>query len=424
MQFTLSTIAAVAALITSVSAHARMSDPPQWKVLVPDSMSPEAPDGSTFPCQGGVAESTASRTYQAGGSGTLQLHGTAVHGGGSGQMVITYDFPPTKDSVWRVMQSWEGNHPIQCLEGNLQDCFPGTAVSADHPLPPLQFAIPSGLPSGKAVVAWTWFNRLGNREMYMKCSTVQINGVDYGTSALSQAPGMLALPTMFRSSSGNGCEVPSSVDAIAFKNPGKNVIVSLAQSLLSKGVAPIPVACDPSLPGTAGNGLASLPSTGAVPVLSPIASVPSKIGNLGSGTESAPKDTVEVPAAPSAQAPVVSSPAPAAAAPEAAAPVASVQAPAAAAPVAASPAPASSVPTNAKVSGSATTADGQPCSTEGQIWCNDNDTWSMCGSGIRQWMGPVTLGMKCVNGEFVGANSKVKRGMRFSAEHMRRHAHF
>lgn len=28
------------------------------------------------------------------------------------------------------------------------------------------FQIPSAAPSGEAVFAWSWFNRLGNREMY------------------------------------------------------------------------------------------------------------------------------------------------------------------------------------------------------------------------------------------------------------------
>lgn len=28
------------------------------------------------------------------------------------------------------------------------------------------FTIPKAAPSGEAVFSWTWFNRLGNREMY------------------------------------------------------------------------------------------------------------------------------------------------------------------------------------------------------------------------------------------------------------------
>jgi hypothetical protein len=28
------------------------------------------------------------------------------------------------------------------------------------------FVIPKAAPSGEAVFSWTWFNRLGNREMY------------------------------------------------------------------------------------------------------------------------------------------------------------------------------------------------------------------------------------------------------------------
>ena len=38
------------------------------------------------------------------------------------------------------------------------------------------FTIPSFAPSGNALFAWTWFNEIGNREMYMSCAQVQIVG--------------------------------------------------------------------------------------------------------------------------------------------------------------------------------------------------------------------------------------------------------
>ena len=45
------------------------------------------------------------------------------------------------------------------------------------------FTIPSSAPSGRALFAWTWFNKIGNREMYMNCAVVDIVGTS--TSALS-----------------------------------------------------------------------------------------------------------------------------------------------------------------------------------------------------------------------------------------------
>lgn len=33
------------------------------------------------------------------------------------------------------------------------------------------FTVPAGVPAGKNVLlGWTWFNKVGNREMYMNCA--------------------------------------------------------------------------------------------------------------------------------------------------------------------------------------------------------------------------------------------------------------
>jgi len=53
------------------------------------------------------------------------------------------------------MQSFSGDNPIKA-DGNLND--PDKLVSSLT-----YWNVLSGLPSGKAVVAWTWFNRMGNR---------------------------------------------------------------------------------------------------------------------------------------------------------------------------------------------------------------------------------------------------------------------
>ncbi|KAL7276819.1 hypothetical protein RUND412_000160 [Rhizina undulata] len=214
MKFSVPAIIATAAFLPAISAHLVMVEPKQWTVpvrtgaTVETSDSPQHPlqaDGSNFPCQG-VAPEGSVANYEPGGTQTLQLQGSAVHSGGSGQMSITYDGTPSSSTKFRVMTSWEGGHPMR-VDGNL-------TPDASHMLDPIQFKVPAGLPAGKAIVAWTWFNKSGNREMYMKCATVTIGGSETSKAAFE------ALPEMFRANSGNGCTVPEGVDAIKFKNPG------------------------------------------------------------------------------------------------------------------------------------------------------------------------------------------------------------
>jgi hypothetical protein len=396
MQFTISTIAAIAAFIGSSSAHMIMHEPLQWTVPG-EALAPLEFDGSDFPCANAYSNTTAAATYTAGGTGKLVTQGSAVHGGGSGQMVITYDFPPTANSVWRVMQSWEGDHPIKA-DGNLP---------ADPTLlhDPIDFAIPAGLPSGTAVVAWTWFNRIGNREMYMKCATAQIDGVTSSVSDLNNDPGMLALPTFFRANSGNGCEVPENIDAIAFKNPGANLV-------LAGGYTPTSISCDDSEAGsgsasasTTAAGTVALPATSTLAdIVSSVVAVPTAATTTyaGSGDEAgnsgdngAEPTNIYTTTTVFAGAPAVTT---------------------TAAAVATTAAAATTAATTTAAAATSVAAEGT-C-VEGAITCNSDGTWSMCGSGYVQNMGAVAAGMKCENGAFYAANSK--RSVRFSPAHMRR----
>ncbi|KAI5854461.1 hypothetical protein BZA05DRAFT_266392 [Tricharina praecox] len=397
MQFTFSTIAAVAALIGSSAAHMIMADPPQW-VVPGESLGPLDPSGSDFPCANGVAVTTASRTYTAGESAILQVQGSAVHGGGSGQMLITYDMPPTASSVWRVMVSFEGDHPVKA-DGNLP---------ADPYLlhAPISYTIPEGLPSGTAVVAWSWFNRVGNREMYMKCATVAIEGKTASVSNLSDDPAMLALPTFFRANSGNGCTVPEGIDAIAFKYPGTQVD-------RKGGYTAIAVDCDDSQPGTGSGDETPAPTTTAdVPDATstdeptptdeaPETSATAYPTDPAGGDEESGGDEEAEPVPTSTAAPTVTNPSPTT-----------------------TGSPTFPQPT---ATGSPTspqpTATGSPDSgtcVEGAVYCHDDRTWSMCGSGRIQLIGQVPAGMKCVDGIF---SADKKRSIRFSSEHMRHRRH-
>jgi len=158
MKFSAATVAVLSIFLPQiVSAHLTMQEPKQWlipeiiRATVETSDGPQNPlqaDGSNYPCHG-VAPGDVVATYAPGSTQKLKLQGSAVHGGGSGQMSITYDTKPTKDSKFRVMQSWMGDHPVKA-DGNLD---PNPTLDLDA-INPLSFKVPAGLPAGKAVVAW------------------------------------------------------------------------------------------------------------------------------------------------------------------------------------------------------------------------------------------------------------------------------
>ena len=114
-------------------------------------MPPLDPTGIDFPCAvsdfGNVDGE--GPTLSPGQGGEIKLFGTAVHSGGSCQISITYDQPPNKNSVWKVMKSFQGGCPLD-VQGNLPDIGDPTT----NALPALQYTVPQGLPSGKATVAW------------------------------------------------------------------------------------------------------------------------------------------------------------------------------------------------------------------------------------------------------------------------------
>lgn len=135
--------------------------------------SPLAPDGSDFPCKqrAGVYDAAGvSNVMPIGAPQTLAFKGEAVHGGGSCQISLTKDLKPTKDSKWMVIHSIEGGCPAKA-DGNLGE-NPDSTSSAST----FKYSIPQGIAAGQYTLAWTWFNRLGNREMYMNCAPVTVTG--------------------------------------------------------------------------------------------------------------------------------------------------------------------------------------------------------------------------------------------------------
>jgi hypothetical protein len=165
MLFT-SIIVAVFGLTALGRSHMKMSNPVPFGKSSLDT-SPLADDGSDFPCKNrtGVYDPEGANNIMPLGSvQPLEFIGIAVHAGGSCQVSITYDLQPTNLSVFKVIHSIEGGCPAQNTTGNL-DSEGGTATSPD-PFT-YSFMVPSSIPTGNATIAWTWFNKDGNREMYM-----------------------------------------------------------------------------------------------------------------------------------------------------------------------------------------------------------------------------------------------------------------
>ncbi|KAI1614750.1 DNA-directed RNA polymerase [Exophiala viscosa] len=159
-------------LATSVNAHMIMLTPtPYGKSTLNNSNL--APDGSDFPCKlrPGVYDLEGAENIMAVGSTyDLSFMGEAAHGGGSCQVSLTTDLQPSKDTQWSVIKSIEGGCPTN-FTGNLGDDSNGAAVGMASVF---NFTIPEGISPGQYTIAWSWVNRVGNREYYMNCGPATI----------------------------------------------------------------------------------------------------------------------------------------------------------------------------------------------------------------------------------------------------------
>jgi len=210
MKLTLATIAIATAFLPLIEAHLILKMPGTYQS--DDNMPPLNEDGSNFPCAvTDFSRASEGPTYNPGQTADIRLFGSAVHGGGSCQISITYDQPPTKNSVWKVMKSFQEGCPMYA-DGNLN-----VPDHTNHALDILHYTVPNNLPAGKATIAWTWFNRLGNREMYMRCHKATISGSSSDKGAFN------SLPNMFVAQNArNSCRIREGVN-VRFPNPGSQV---------------------------------------------------------------------------------------------------------------------------------------------------------------------------------------------------------
>ncbi|KAJ5267309.1 CAZyme family AA11 [Penicillium angulare] len=171
--------------------------------------SPLAADGSDFPCKlrpGAFEAPEEQNIVGVGETHPLSFEGGAMHGGGSCQVSLTIDRIPSKDSEWLVIKSFEGGCPAS-TSGSI-----GSSSAAVDPFH-FNFTVPESMKPGDYTLAWTWFNQIGNREMYMNCAPITITGLPANGSQTRPS-----FPPMFIANI-NGCNTTENVD-IRFPHPG------------------------------------------------------------------------------------------------------------------------------------------------------------------------------------------------------------
>ena len=399
------------------NAHMMMSSPmPYGKSSLNNS--PLVADGSDFPCKQrtGVYDAEgASNVAAIGEPQTLSFIGGATHSGGSCQVSLTTDLQPSKNTKWMVIKSIEGGCP-SAVVGNESGDPKGTGAST------FQYTVPEGIAPGDYTVAWTWFNKVGNREMYMNCGPMTVTAAK--KKRYAPAPKVSkrqsSFPDMFKANIGNGCQTPDSMDVI-FPDPGADVqsaglgqyaTVSCAADPSGSSSPQQPTGSVPAGSGSAAatasataNGSGSAPAASSapafaggnsgqysqaaggassVPTSAPAASSPANGSNQvvpvttsGTMTPVSPSQTMTAPLYTNTSATQAPSAGPTGGVPAAAAPTGS--------------------PSSGSTSGTSGALSG-PCTNEGDWNCIGGTSFQRCASGA--WSAAIPMnGMKCTPGE-------------------------
>lgn len=347
-------------MAASASAHMVMTSPVPFGN---PNNSPLDASGSDFPCKGPVSGGDFStNSYAQGSIQKLAFKGSAVHGGGSCQVSVTTDLSPTTASVWKVIKSIEGGCPAQNTEGNL-----GNDANLEDPYT-YSFKIPEDLAAGQYVFAWTWFNKVGNREMYMNCAPVTVTGSGGSEGFLS------TLPDMFKANIGNGCSTPANTD-VEFPNPGNEV--EQLNGATSAFAAP-----SGNCIGSPGSSpTASATKTTAAPTTAAPTSTKTSAPSSASKPVSSPIATTSIPGGVFLPIPGSST--------------------TGASTTAAATATASAAPTTTATpgGGSGSFTAGTACTSEGQWNCVGGSSYQRCASGAWTVVQPLASGMTCSGGQ-------------------------
>ena len=381
--------------------------------------------------------------WDAGETQQLTFKGSAVHGGGSCQFSITTDPEPTKDSQWKVIHSIVGN----CLTdqaGNIGDNAEAMVASV-HPV-----TMPSNIPEGRYTFAWTWLNKVGQREFYMNCAPIQVGSSSSAPSAdsaanaakvLSDLPDMFVtnLPSSFHLPTpplSEQCDTTEGEDFV-YPDPGQSVIKGAAATT-SFGSSVKGQGCAAQAKMGAGAGKIGSPSPGT-PSTPSNPSIPSKPSSPSKPSIAPYQPQVSEKPAPSPAAPVKgepqpskiptnpgggifapgASPAPAASSAPAAVPTPQPSAPAAAkpSPPVANPAPVTPPQTGSDNNTTPSNGECTPCTNDGAVVCIGTKQFGLCNRGCAVAQ-DLAAGMSCVAGVVVGSE---KKRHAFPRAHLKRH---
>ncbi|KAJ5851327.1 uncharacterized protein N7529_010712 [Penicillium soppii] len=362
-----------------VNAHMIMSNPTPYSKATLNN-SPLAADGSDFPCKlrDNAFEAPATETILAVGENMkLAFEGSAIHGGGSCQISLTKDLQPSKSSSWQVIKSFEGGCPALNSNGDTD----------------LSFKVPEGISAGKYTLAWTWFNRIGNREMYMNCAPITVTGGSSKRSNQELEKRAASFPPLFVANV-NGCTTTEMVD-IRFPNPGEYIDYLGVPANLAP-------ASDPVCKGTPTFGGAGLAASGSSSSSSSGSNSGSDSGSSSSSAvvESTPSATASASESSSVAAestPTAAASASADPAPEASASSEPSESPKASLPAAPSFTGSSSVPSSSSSSSSGALTG--TCKTEGEWNCIAGTSFQRCAQGTWSATQQMASGTECGPGQ-------------------------
>ncbi|KAI5236982.1 hypothetical protein E4T42_09293 [Aureobasidium subglaciale] len=373
-------LGSVLALLASSNAHVVMNTPTPYGFSTLQT-SPLNGEGYNFPCQSGSRANAfdgtgVSNPMRVGEDNDLKFTGSAVHGGGSCQLSVTYDYPPPADkSKWKVVHSFIGSCPVHA-EGNIAEAGvdadgrpTGAQCTGDNQsecLKDFKFQIPEGMKNGNATLAWTWFNKIGNREMYMNCAPISISGGSDDDTFYN------SLPELFVANIPNECKYDDGSFVIGFPDPGKFVTYGEAV--------------------TPGNHVCRDPATGYGSTPSSTASVSSSA--MPTSYAAAPSPFISVPTL--------------------------------ATPVSAAPLPSGTGYAGSHSSGNSTSGvcsgDKVSCPTPGELVCIDEETFGICDIDYCAVPRAVSLGTTCSN-NIVNKRDVVRRRSSRIHRHIPAHVH-
>ena len=350
-----------------------------------DYKNPLNADGSNYPCKNYQNAAvypqtyTTKATWTAGQAYSMNISSSgANHDGGSCQLSLSYD----NGASFKVIKSMIGGCPVTLA---------------------YDFTVPSFAPASDSVLfSWSWFNLVGNREMYMDCARVQIESPIPGRhrraslrrQAATNASSMDELPDLFTCNIDNGCTSIEYED-VQFPNPGSDVVhgQDLAQTQPGNGYVLNSGSNQSNTATYTSTFTSTAPYTNATSTISTL-SLPSSVTTSSATMPTA--GTSLITTAASTDNATTSTTALTASTPSFAT-SSQLQSTSVGGSTSSTASPSSAAPSFTPPTGSCTV---------GSFACNSASTFSQCGAaGTYIFMGSVAAGMQCSNGQIIRQNS-------------------